>query len=244
MFAKTSLICHGLYSYADSRLRKCGRVVCSSCSPHRITIPYQFIVQPPADPAAPGIPSPHRHAPTQSSLSTSDVASLGGGERVRLCNPCVPDPNVAPPQTPRYQTNLQSPLPRVHNRSTSLASSSPSSFVPPTTHDEGDRHSSRHIGLALPQYGFGENPASYQSMQSQARRSTISATGSSAGSHLQSSASSIGQNRDNGLSRAVSGQHCFPYRIFFSRHAEGHTMNFTNHRNRREVVVSSRLFNN
>lgn len=27
------------------------------------------------------------------------VESLGGGERVRLCNPCVPDPNIAPPQT-------------------------------------------------------------------------------------------------------------------------------------------------
>lgn len=25
---------------------------------------------------------------------------LSGGERVRLCNPCVPDPNTAPPQSP------------------------------------------------------------------------------------------------------------------------------------------------
>ncbi|KAK3497020.1 uncharacterized protein B0T23DRAFT_437769 [Neurospora hispaniola] len=28
-----------------------------------------------------------------------DFSVLGGGERVRLCNPCVPDPNTAPPQT-------------------------------------------------------------------------------------------------------------------------------------------------
>lgn len=25
---------------------------------------------------------------------------MPGGERVRLCNPCVPDPNTAPPQSP------------------------------------------------------------------------------------------------------------------------------------------------
>lgn len=29
-----------------------------------------------------------------------DMNGLSGGERVRLCNPCVPDPNTAPPQSP------------------------------------------------------------------------------------------------------------------------------------------------
>lgn len=33
--------------------------------------------------------------------SISDFSVLGGGERVRLCNPCVPDPNTTPPQTQR-----------------------------------------------------------------------------------------------------------------------------------------------
>ncbi|KAJ9157567.1 FYVE zinc finger protein [Pleurostoma richardsiae] len=60
--------------------RKCGRVVCASCSPHRITIPYQYIVQPPGE------------------GGYADFSSIGGGERVRLCNPCVPDPNTTPPQ--------------------------------------------------------------------------------------------------------------------------------------------------
>lgn len=40
------------------------------------------------------------------------VNGMSGGERVRLCNPCVPDPNTAPPQTAagaqRYRTTLTS----------------------------------------------------------------------------------------------------------------------------------------
>lgn len=83
--------------------RKCGRVVCNDCSPHRITIPRQYIVHPPGT--------------LEDSLSPSEIPTidltrgedeeeggytglpyrrpnpaLGGGEKVRLCNPCVPDP--------------------------------------------------------------------------------------------------------------------------------------------------------
>ncbi|KAL1837533.1 hypothetical protein VTJ49DRAFT_3678 [Mycothermus thermophilus] len=78
--------------------RKCGRVVCNSCSPHRITIPHQYIVRPPGTP---------RPVAQSSSLSLLDsqgwYPEFGGGERVRLCNPCVPDPNIAPPQAPGPQ---------------------------------------------------------------------------------------------------------------------------------------------
>ncbi|KAI1333236.1 hypothetical protein F5Y16DRAFT_355201 [Xylariaceae sp. FL0255] len=64
--------------------RKCGRVVCGSCSPHRITIPHSYIVRPPWD---------------QRTFDTYILTgAVEGGERVRLCNPCVPDPNTAPPQ--------------------------------------------------------------------------------------------------------------------------------------------------
>lgn len=76
--------------------RKCGRVVCNSCSPHRIIIPHQYIVRPPGSeiPQAPGY--------LYEGLvgSYTDVNGPAGGERVRLCNPCVPDPQTAPPQSP------------------------------------------------------------------------------------------------------------------------------------------------
>ncbi|EHA25918.1 hypothetical protein ASPNIDRAFT_143971, partial [Aspergillus niger ATCC 1015] len=40
-------ICGTTFSfwYRKHHCRKCGRVVCASCSPHRITIPRQFIVR-------------------------------------------------------------------------------------------------------------------------------------------------------------------------------------------------------
>jgi FYVE zinc finger len=93
--------------------RKCGRVVCAGCSPHRITIPRQFIVHPPEstnrsstiDTSTPvvidltaDIGSPSRSdmpSSWASPLRTSNPG-LGGGEEVRLCNPCVPDPQPSP----------------------------------------------------------------------------------------------------------------------------------------------------
>lgn len=75
--------------------RKCGRVVCAACSPHRITIPRQFVVRP---------PDPHQaqagqvlHVDEYPPSPTNPDMDLGGGEVVRVCNPCVPDPNLDPP---------------------------------------------------------------------------------------------------------------------------------------------------
>jgi hypothetical protein len=63
--------------------------VCASCSPHRITIPRQYIVQPP------------NNAPSSDDESSfPPQPTLWGGEEVRVCNPCVPDPNLSPPQFP------------------------------------------------------------------------------------------------------------------------------------------------
>ncbi|KAI1259283.1 FYVE zinc finger-domain-containing protein [Xylariaceae sp. FL1019] len=67
--------------------RKCGRVVCGQCSPHRICIPHQYIVR-----------APWEHAASRQPMSFGSE----GGQRVRLCNPCVPDPNTTPPQAPQY----------------------------------------------------------------------------------------------------------------------------------------------
>ncbi|KAL3465193.1 FYVE zinc finger-domain-containing protein [Aspergillus heterothallicus] len=99
-------ICGAAFSfwYRKHHCRKCGRVVCASCSPHRITIPRQYIVHPPtsAHPSASALA--HRatqmvnlegDVPTQSPVVLNPA--LGGGEEVRLCNPCVPDPNPEPP---------------------------------------------------------------------------------------------------------------------------------------------------
>ena len=101
--------------YRKHHCRKCGRVVCANCSPHRITIPRQFIVHPPEDATpspstrsnggvevvdltsdddAPGVAANREERP-QSSEYRIDPA-LGGGQEVRLCNPCVPDPNPLP----------------------------------------------------------------------------------------------------------------------------------------------------
>jgi hypothetical protein len=111
-------------------LRKCGRVVCNSCSPHRITIPYQYIVQPPIEGVSTG-PQSGFPRPTIDSAragSSREVASLGGGERVRLCNPCVPDPNIAPPQPSLNDPSQLFPSPNRSSRSASAASYSYSQY--------------------------------------------------------------------------------------------------------------------
>jgi FYVE zinc finger len=96
--------------------RKCGRVVCAGCSPHRITIPRQFIVHPPEatnrmsttaanNPvvvdltAGTGSSSRSDMAPLWTSPRRTSNPGLGGGEEVRLCNPCVPDPQPSPQAT-------------------------------------------------------------------------------------------------------------------------------------------------
>lgn len=100
-------ICGTVFSFwrRKHHCRKCGRVVCAACSPHRITIPRQFIVRPPESTALPSSSSPTPAPPPiidltgDDSFSTSSTINpaLGGGEEVRLCNPCVPDPNPNPP---------------------------------------------------------------------------------------------------------------------------------------------------
>jgi hypothetical protein len=101
--------------YRKHHCRKCGRVVCAGCSPHRITIPKQFIVRPPEElemqqntPNSPVIDLAGGDGEAGPSFSSSQRRrsqgtfideTLGGGQEVRLCNPCVPDPNPLPPPT-------------------------------------------------------------------------------------------------------------------------------------------------
>ncbi len=121
--------------------RKCGRVVCANCSPHRITIPRQFIVHPPEGRGRDSTIAPSNPLvidltgeaessarpeiqPSWAHSRRMSNPSLGGGEEVRLCNPCVPDPQPNPQATmdlaeflrqghtqSESRTNLQQPRP-------------------------------------------------------------------------------------------------------------------------------------
>lgn len=86
-------ICSTQFSWFNRKhhCRKCGRVVCANCSQHRITIPHEFIVHPPQD------TSPADRRPSLSQRDTEAASTTYGGTKVRLCNPCVPDPNTLPP---------------------------------------------------------------------------------------------------------------------------------------------------
>lgn len=103
--------------YRKHHCRKCGRVVCANCSPHRITIPRQFIVHSPSDyiqdinprlAAGSAIIDLTSDNEVDTASSPTSITGrrqshdnplnpgLGGGQEVRLCNPCVPDPNLLP----------------------------------------------------------------------------------------------------------------------------------------------------
>ncbi|MBE3049882.1 FYVE zinc finger domain-containing protein [Candidatus Bathyarchaeota archaeon] len=99
--------------------RKCGRVVCHACSPHRITIPHQYIVRQPGQ-ARPSQPYPTRV------MGDDGIPYISGGERVRLCNPCVPDPNTSPPLSVTSPTQGS---PRPHHRSQSSLGSGIGAFT-------------------------------------------------------------------------------------------------------------------
>lgn len=132
------------FLYRKHHCRKCGRVVCAQCSPHRITIPRQFIVHPPSDVNS-LIDLTGDDENGLSPFGPLRNPALGGGEEVRVCNPCVPDPNYGPP--PQYVPNMPS-----RHASQSSASSRP--YFPPGVppHPRAHRSSSsvhdaqRHTG--------------------------------------------------------------------------------------------------
>lgn len=131
--------------YRKHHCRKCGRVVCASCSPHRITIPRQYIVRPPdADRSvaafvprvvdlegAGGAGGPGAGTGAGHSVMSPSVINpaLGGGEEVRLCNPCVPDPNPEPPRVfvqptpPRHRSHHSMSVPRQRSYGVFVSSS-------------------------------------------------------------------------------------------------------------------------
>lgn len=119
-------ICNTAFSFWHRKhhCRKCGRVVCANCSPHRITIPRQFIVHPPEESQSTTTTANTRvdivdltgDSDADDGLQGTDERpqssdyridpALGGGQEVRLCNPCVPDPNPLP-HLPRSSPGTQ-----------------------------------------------------------------------------------------------------------------------------------------
>ncbi|KAJ5810663.1 uncharacterized protein N7503_002881 [Penicillium pulvis] len=136
-------ICGVVFSfwYRKHHCRKCGRVVCASCSPHRITIPRQYIVRPPESSHI------YEHSPTPPrqivdlteedpiELPSTLNPALGGGEEVRLCNPCVPDPNPNPLGYGRT---------RGHRPSHSLPSGMGNRFSSDSDESSANRQAPRH----------------------------------------------------------------------------------------------------
>lgn len=92
-------ICHRRFHFLFRKhhCRRCGRVICDQCSPHRITLPSQCIVRPPYDlakyriSAFDDLPGAWGAAPDSQDSSTLADA-LAQAEKVRICKPCVPDP--------------------------------------------------------------------------------------------------------------------------------------------------------
>ena len=179
--ASSCPICHTAFSfwYRKHHCRKCGRVVCANCSPHRITIPRQFIVHPPegsleglgadhdGQEAAAGSAGFDRHGSTPYGIDPA----LGGGQEVRLCNPCVPDPNPAP--YPSYFPSRPSDLYMHAVRSGYRPPTGPNPYLdhalPPlprrtSSHSSGHRLSPRHDfhgGSASPSSpNFSHHPSS------------------------------------------------------------------------------------
>ena len=137
--------------------RKCGRVVCNACSPHRIIIPHQYIVRPPGT----EMPVPQSLLMDSLGVGYFDVNGSSGGERVRLCNPCVPDPNTAPPQ----------------NSTTGV--SSPSSMSPRSSHQRsrssmgnsyGGGNSSNRYGMV---FASGQSHDPFQAYAPRSRSITM-----------------------------------------------------------------------
>ncbi|OQE29443.1 hypothetical protein PENSTE_c002G08889 [Penicillium steckii] len=164
-------ICGTIFSfwYRKHHCRKCGRVVCAACSPHRITIPRQYIVRPPESTTPPPGSSPSAE-PTVIDLTGDETTgsnpvlnpALGGGEEVRLCNPCVPDPNPNP-------LGYEAIRPPGH-RSTHSLSSTMGNIWPP------DNRSSRQGRLTV---GANDRPSGLAGVRQEVHRTSSSQTGES-----------------------------------------------------------------
>ncbi|KAI5780100.1 hypothetical protein EDC01DRAFT_620786 [Geopyxis carbonaria] len=76
-------LCANLFTWLNRRhhCRKCGRVVCATCSPHRITIPSAFVVRPPNHPAPAPVPVIDLTSSPERAAGNTRVINLTQGGR-------------------------------------------------------------------------------------------------------------------------------------------------------------------
>jgi hypothetical protein len=142
------------FLFRKHHCRKCGRVVCATCSPHRITIPRQFIVHPPSDGIPGFIDLTGEDDNNLTPFGPFGNPALGGGEEVRVCNPCVPDPNYGPP--PQYTPSVPS---RYANQA---APSSRPQFPPGQPPHPRAHRSSSNVQDASRTIGHGQTQRPYE----------------------------------------------------------------------------------
>ncbi|KAF3934131.1 hypothetical protein ABW20_dc0100407 [Dactylellina cionopaga] len=95
-------ICTTAFSffYRKHHCRKCGRVVCAPCSPHRIVIPKSFVVYPPN-----AIDLDQSQSYVDSSGNRRDSYVGDTGVEVRICNNCLAGENPSAASTGPQTTN-------------------------------------------------------------------------------------------------------------------------------------------
>lgn len=165
-------ICETPFTFLTRRhhCRRCGRLVCATCSPHRITIPRQYIVRPPEERLWDEDANLTRSHSGNDSSEYLD--NLGGGETVRVCNPCVPDPNYGPP--PSQANAISPPPPSSRSRASTYAHDTRSAGAAEArdfarssqVHDVGEelqQTQSRSVPFRFSSYGHVERPANQAS---------------------------------------------------------------------------------
>ncbi|RBR15552.1 uncharacterized protein FIESC28_07317 [Fusarium coffeatum] len=175
----------------------------------RIIIPHQYIVRPPGSEAM------HQSLLVDGlGAGYFDVNDMSGGERVRLCNPCVPDPNTAPPQSPGPQATLSPRAPHQRSRSSigdAYGTLQPSNrhgavFAPGTTGDPYRYLSPRMRSVTMGSASSGSSPGPSHRRRSGAHQTPIERFLSSA----QAASPSSYPERYSSLGESSSRQRALP----------------------------------